>query len=80
VLANNQTLSQATIIEPQIPTTWSDGSVSVVVNLGKFQTGQTTYLFVVDPSGTSNAIGYPVTAGGGVAAAAIAPPTNLRVN
>jgi len=79
VLANNQTLSKATIIEPQIPSSWADGSISFTVNLGKFTTGQTAYLFVFDATGTSNAIGFPVTAGGGAAAVAISPPSNLRV-
>src|SRR5690606_26685202 len=64
VLANNASLSSATIIEPQIPSAWSDGSISAQVNLGKFTAGQTAYLFVVDPSGVVSASGYPVKIGG----------------
>jgi len=64
VLANNASLSSATIIEPQIPSAWSDGSISAQVNLGKFTAGQTAYLFVVDPSGVVSSSGYPVKIGG----------------
>ena len=64
VLADKPVLSQATIIEPQIPTTWSDGSITATVNLGKFTQGQTAYLFVVDATGTPSATGQAVVAGG----------------
>ena len=64
VLADKPVLSQATVIEPQIPTSWSDGSITATVNLGKFTQGQTAYLFVVDASGTASAAGKAVTAGG----------------
>jgi hypothetical protein len=63
VVANNLSLANATIIEPQVPTSWNDGSISVTVNLGKFSAGQTAYLFVVDSSGTANAMGQPITIG-----------------
>ena len=64
VLADKPVLSQATIIEPQIPASWSDGSITATVNLGKFTQGQTAYLFVIDASGTPSAAGKAVTAGG----------------
>jgi hypothetical protein len=67
VLADTPVLSQATIIENQIPSAWSDGSITATVNLGKFAQGQTAYLFVVDASGTPSASGVAVTAGGAVA-------------
>ena len=67
VLADKPVLSQATIIENQIPSSWSDGSITATVNLGKFAQGQTAYLFVVDSSGTPNVAGRAVTAGGSVA-------------
>ncbi len=60
VLANNADISQATIIEPQIPTTWSDSSIGITANLGQFTVGQTAYLFVFDPTGTPNTTGLPV--------------------
>ena len=67
VLADKPLLSQAKIIENQIPSSWSDGSITVTVNLGQFTQGQTAYLFVVDSSGTPSAAGLAVTAGGTVA-------------
>lgn len=76
VLANNSNLSSATIIENQIPTVWSDGSISVSVNLGKFSPGQTAYLFIFDPTGTRNNTGFPVTIGG--AGGTMKPPANVR--
>jgi hypothetical protein len=63
VLADQPVLSQATIIENQIPSAWSDGSITATVNLGQFTPGQTAYLFVVDSSGTPSATGFAVTAG-----------------
>ena len=67
VLADKPVLSQATIIENQIPSSWNDDSITATVNLGKFAQGQTAYLFVVDSSGTPNVTGLAVTAGGSVA-------------
>jgi hypothetical protein len=66
VLADKPALSQATIIENQIPSSWSDSSITATVNLGQFTRGQTAYLFVVDSSGTPSAKGLAVTAGGTV--------------
>ena len=76
VLANKTPLSAATIREVQIPTSWSDGSINVTVNLGKFTTGQTAYLFVFDPTGAPNAVGFPIVAGG---TSAFTKPANLRL-
>jgi hypothetical protein len=63
VLADNPTLSSATVVENQIPTAWSDTSITFVVNLGKFTQGQTAYLFVIDASGLPNGPGQVVTVG-----------------
>ena len=67
VLADKPLLSQAKIIENQIPSSWSDGSITATVNLGQFTQGQTAYLFVVDSSGTPSVAGLAVTAGSTVA-------------
>jgi hypothetical protein len=67
VLANKPVLAQATIIENQIPSTWSDTAITATVNLGHFAQGDTAYLFVVDSSGTANTQGLAVTAGGATA-------------
>ena len=60
VLANNATLSQANIIEPQIPTSWGGSSIDFTVNLGRLPSGQTAYLFVVNSTGKPNVSGFPV--------------------
>jgi hypothetical protein len=61
ILANNPVYSAATITEVQIPTSWSDTSIGVTVNLGTFSSGQTAYLFVFDATGTPTAAGFAVT-------------------
>lgn len=49
VLANNVNLSNANIIEPQVPSSWSDNSVKVNINRGRLgNLGTGTYLFVFD--------------------------------
>ena len=78
VLANKPVLSQATIIENQIPIAWSDGSITATVNLGQFTQGQPAYLFVVDSSGTPNATGLAVTAGGTVAVPNAPPSVSVK--
>lgn len=64
VLANNADLASATVVETQVPSSWISSSLSARVNLGRFQTSQTAYLFVFDDSGQRNAVGFPVTIGG----------------
>jgi hypothetical protein len=65
ILGNASTYSASTIREVQIPTAWSGSSISLTVNLGKFQPGQTAYLYVVDSTGQANAAGVPITVGSG---------------
>ena len=79
VLANNGNLASATVIENQIPTTWSDNSVSINVNLGKFLAGQTAYLFVVDATGQPSSTGFPITIGSGSGGQQIPNPTGLTI-
>ncbi len=66
VLANRRELVQATIIENQIPSKWSDTSITAKVNLGRFENGEPAYLFVVNSAGVANKIGLPVATGDGV--------------
>ncbi len=73
VLADTPVLSQATIVENQIPSAWSSGSITAKVNLGKFAQGQTAYLFVVDSGGNASATGLAATVGGGSAVRPDAP-------
>jgi hypothetical protein len=49
--------------EIQVPSAWSDNSISVTVNAGSFTSGQTAYLYVVDKDGNVNANGQPVVLG-----------------
>jgi hypothetical protein len=79
VLANNADITKATIIEPQIPSSWSDGSIGITVNLGKFTAGQTAYLFVYDPTGAHNSAGLPITVGSSAGTAPPSAPTSIQV-
>ena len=60
MLANNANYQKATIIEPQIPTAWSETSVTVTVNLGKLPGTGKAYVFVFDAENKHNTIGYPI--------------------
>ena len=51
VLADSPNWNNSTHRELQIPTSWNSNAISVTVNSGTFQPGQTAYLFVVDPDG-----------------------------
>ena len=79
MLANNQNYSSATIIEPQIPSAWSAGSITCTVNLGNLPDQSTSYLFVFDSNNDRNSTGFPVTIGGGGDQEPPTPPTGLRI-
>jgi hypothetical protein len=51
--------------EIQVPSDWSDNSVTLAANQGSFTNGQQAYLYVIDSSGALNSSGYPVTIGSG---------------
>ncbi len=57
ILANSASYAYATILEPQIPSFWSDGSITVAVNLGRIP-AETAYLFVFDSGNNPNITGY----------------------
>jgi hypothetical protein len=50
--------------DPQIPSAWSNSSITFTANQGSFTSGQNAYLYVVDKDGNVNASGYPITIGG----------------
>lgn len=50
--------------EIQIPTAWSSSSITIKVNQGSFQKGETAYLYVIDENGNVNSQGYPIKFGG----------------
>lgn len=78
-IGNAPTYAASTHREIQIPSAWSPTSVQVRVNQGSFGAGQSAWLYLVDPSGSVNAQGYPITFGGS-AGDSMAPgaPARLR--
>jgi hypothetical protein len=80
-IGDKSTWSACTHREIQLPTAWSANSVTVTVNRGSFNSGETAYLYVVDADGNVNAQGYPIVIGGGAgsAPAAPVPPTGLKI-
>jgi hypothetical protein len=72
-LGNAATYGACTLREIQMPTAWSDGSVTVQVKQGAFTLGQVAYLYVTDASGNVSG-GLRVSIGGGPA-----PPTNVKI-
>lgn len=62
VIADQPQLGDSTSIEPQIPTSWTDGEIDISVNLGKLASGSTAYLFIIDANGTASP-GVPITVG-----------------
>lgn len=78
-LGNANTYAACTRREMQIPTVWSDSTVTIEANQGAFVTGQTTYLYVIDSNGQVNANGYPLVIGGGVPAKPLTAPTGLHI-
>ena len=62
-IGNASTWASTTNREILLPTAWSNTSITATTRQGRFTTGQTAYLFVVDSTGTVNNNGYPVTIG-----------------
>lgn len=65
MLGNSASWANCTQREIQIPTAWSDSSITITVNPGSFASGTNVYLFVVDANGNVNTPGYPITVGAG---------------
>ena len=61
-LGNAPTYAASTHREIQVPSAWSDGSVTVNFNPGTFASGSTAYLFVTDADNNTSP-GMPVTIG-----------------
>lgn len=73
---------QSQKLEIQRPTAWSDGSISLQLNFGRFASGENVYLYVVDENGAASP-GFALTLGTGGTVDTTAPqsPQNLqRVN
>ena len=73
VVGNASTYDSSTHREMQIPSAWSNGSISITVNQGSFKNGETAFIYVVDSNGNVNSQGYQVVFGGPH------PPTGLRI-
>lgn len=65
VLANAPSYGAATIVEPQIPVTWSDTQVEARVNLGALPDSGTAYLCVFDANDEPSEPCAPVELSGG---------------
>lgn len=61
ILGNENIYANCTIREPQIPTAWASGSITVTVNQGAL--GATAYPYVVDANGDVSAAGTQITFG-----------------
>lgn len=72
------TSSSGPLYEIQIPTAWSNTSITAQVNIGELQIGSTAYLYIVDSNGDANQIGYPVTIGNEIINV-LSGPTGLRI-
>ena len=83
MIGDAQDYDSCTILEPQIPVSWDQASITVNCNLASIPDGKTAYLFVFDSENNHNPVGYQVTveastAGDGTTTVA-SMPTNLRI-
>jgi len=67
MIGDAATFTSCRNLDIQIPTQWTEGSVTVVANTPSFSNGARAYLYVFDKDGNVNANGYAVTIGQGVA-------------
>jgi len=63
MLGNASNFAACTQMEMQIPSAWSDSSLTVTFHSGSFANGAHVYLYVFDSNGNANTSGYPVTIG-----------------
>ncbi len=77
-IGDNSTWSSNLHREIQVPTAWSNNSITITVNRGSFDPCETLYLFVVDADGNVNTEGYPIRIVTG-AGEAPCPPVGLQI-
>jgi hypothetical protein len=73
-IGNAGTYAQSTVREVQVPSRWSDGSVEIAANLGRFAAGQKVYLYVFDANNQSVVNGFELTVGSNSSAALVSNP------
>ena len=59
-LANASTWSSVTKSEVQLPTAWSDTSITITRRIPGYSGGETVYLYVFDADGNHNSTGYAI--------------------
>jgi hypothetical protein len=74
MVGDQPTFDRSTHREIQIPTAWSDTSITVTLNQGTLNDLKNGYLYVIDANGQVNANGFRLCT------ICPAPPTNLRAN
>lgn len=65
ILTDNSNWNNSTIFEPQIPSAWSNTSITCSANLGGL-IDSVAYVFVFDSNNNRNTTGYLVSIGGEV--------------
>lgn len=82
MLGNSPDYASCTIMEPQIPLAWSDGTIQFRINLGALPDTGSAYLYVFDANNVRNLRGYPVSIGIPAPADSLSPsyPPNLISN
>ena len=60
ILANSEGYTQATIVEPQVPLSWSNTSIVLRLNMGQLTSRDNIYAFVFDSLGRRSSLGHPV--------------------
>ena len=78
ILGDNSNYDLCTIVEPQIPSAWSNSSITCTINLGSL-VGTTAYLFIFDKNNSHNNIGFQVSINGGTVNNPPTPPQNIEV-
>ena len=73
MIGDQSTFAASTRREIQIPTAWSDASITITFNPGSFASPNNAYLYVIDSNGNVNANGYPICP------TCPQPPKNLQV-
>lgn len=64
VLGDSSTYATCSIVEPQLPTAWSNTSITFTSRLGMLDSCETVYLYVFDEEETHNTSGLAIPVGG----------------